>query len=346
MWQVAGQKAVSRLQRSLEADTLAHAYLIVGPAHVGKATLAANLAQALNCEASERPCLECDSCRRIASSGHADVQITSLNRNEDASEAKLISIDQIKQMQHAASLPPFEGSCKVFIIDGAELLSTEAANCLLKTLEEPFEKVVFILLTVNDSLLPETVVSRCQRLEMVPLPAAEVEQSLAGTVTEPERARLIARLSHGCTGWALAASADDSLLQQRDEDMDRMLEILAADCEERFSYVSRLAARFGQNRAAVYGILDLWLDFWRDLMLVKVGCGDMITNVDRQAALEEMAAGYSLHQIRDFIEGIRAAGQQLRQNANPRLALEVLMLDIPKKGGGEERVTRSPVRHG
>jgi DNA polymerase-3 subunit delta' len=347
MWQVVGQtKLVSLLQHSLETGTLAHAYLIVGPAHVGKMTLALNLAQALNCEADERPCLECASCQKIASSGHADVQIVGLTRNEDSAEAKLIGIDQIKQIQHSASLPPFEGRWKVFIIDGAELLSTEAANCLLKTLEEPVGKVIFILLTVNDSLLPATVVSRCQRLELPPLSTAEVESSLVSRGMEPERARLLARLSHGCPGWALSAAADDSLLQQRHEELERLLDIITADCEERFAYVSQLAARFSQNRGSVYGVLDLWLDYWRDLMLVKIGCRDIITNVDRLDRLVETAQGYQLAQIKAFIESIRSAGEQLQQNANPRLVLEVLMLDIPRKEGEEDPAARLSVRYG
>ena len=347
MWQVIGQtRVVSLLQHSLEAGTLAHAYLMVGPSHVGKMTLALNLAQALNCEAAERPCGECASCRKIASAGHADVQVIGLTQNEDAAEAKLIGIDQIKQMQHFASLPPFEGKCKVFIIDGAELLSVEAANCLLKTLEEPVGRVIFLLLTVNDSLLPATVVSRCQRLELPPLPITEAESALAVWGIEPQRARLLARLSHGCLGWAVSAAADDGALQQRNEELDRLLEIITAGCEERFAYVARLAAQFSQNRRLVYGVLDLWLDYWRDLMLVKLGCGDIVTNVDRLGGLLEMAAGYRLAQIRVFIEGIRAAAEQLRQNANPRLVLEVLMLDIPVKEGGEDLATRFSVKYG
>jgi DNA polymerase-3 subunit delta' len=350
MWQVIGQtRVVTLLQHSLDAGKLAHAYLLVGLPHVGKMTTALNLAQALNCEASERPCLQCASCQKIAVASHADVQVIGLIHNEDSTEAKLIGIDQIKQMQHTTSLPPFEGNHKVFIIDNAELLSMEAANCLLKTLEEPADKVTFILLTANDRLLPETVVSRCQRLELTPLSMAEVESVLAGNWgIEPKRARLLAGLSHGCLGWALSAVVDDSLLQQHDEDMKMLLNVITADSEERFALVAQLAAQFNQNRESVYIILDLWLDFWRDLMLTRLGCHDIITNIDRRNELVEIARGYQPAQIKSYIESIQAAAEQLRQNANTRLALEVLMLDIPgKENGSEENLaTQLSVKYG
>ncbi|MBM2825790.1 MAG: polymerase subunit [Dehalococcoidales bacterium] len=334
MWQVIGQtRAVSFFQRSLEKGSLAHAYLFVGPAHVGKMTLALNLAQALNCERAEVPCGECTSCQQILSARHPDVQVISLSRDaEPEARARAeISIDQVRQLQHSASLPSFAGRYKIFIIDGAELLSTEAANCLLKTLEEPVGRVVFILLTANERLLPATVVSRCQRVELLPLAITEIEATLSSRWgVEPERARLLARLSHGGLGWAVLAAGDDVLLKQHTERRDELLDMVNADFEKRFVYADRLAAQFSQNRALVQERLDLWLDWWRDLLLVKAGLTEAVTNVDRSGRLVEMAKDYSLHQIRAFIGGIRTAGEQLRQNASPRLVLEALMLGLPE----------------
>jgi len=336
MWQIVGHtEVVSLLQRSLERGALAHAYLLVGPAHVGKMTLALNLAQAVNCEAATPPCGECVPCQKIASGKHADVQIIGLTQNADSDETKPrteIGIDQIRQLQHSSNLPPFEGEYKVYIIDEAEQLSIEAANCLLKTLEEPVGKVIFILLATNDRLLPATVVSRCQRLELSPLTTGDVEAALSDHWSiEPPKAKLLARLCRGCLGWALSAAVDASLLEQRAERIDRIIDITNADYDERFDYAAQLAAQFSQKRGAVYEALDLWLSWWRDLLLIKGNCSEAITNVDRLTMLVEMARSYSLAQIRAVIGGIQAAGEQLRLNANPRLVLEALMLGIPKR---------------
>src|SRR5208283_6011856 len=164
MWTVIGQdKVVTFLQKSLEKDSLAHAYLLVGLPHVGKMTLAVNLAMAINCEAEERPCGKCASCLRIASGKHADVQVIELSQivdSEGDSKTK-ISVEQVDQILHSVNLAPYEGKYKVFIIDGVEFMSIGAANRLLKTIEEPVQNVIFILLASNESLVPATIVSRC-----------------------------------------------------------------------------------------------------------------------------------------------------------------------------------------
>ncbi len=331
MWSVVGQeKAVALLGRCLVRGRFPHAWLFVGPSHVGKMTLASDVARVLNCTGDRPPCGECPACLRIAAGKHADVQVLNLETASvlEGKQLAEIGVGQVRALQHAASLPPFEGKHKVFIIDGAETLSVEAANCLLKTLEEPAGQVVFILLTSNESLLPETVVSRCLRTDVLPLPAAKIEATLLGRGVPPERARLLARLARGCLGWALSAG-DENLLRHRTEQLDELAGVVAGDTEARFAFAGQLAARFSQNRQLVQDRLDLWLDWWRDLLLVKTGLEEAVTNVDRLEELRRMAPGFRVAQVRAFIDSIQLTGDQLKQNANARLALEVLMLSLP-----------------
>lgn len=343
MWQVIGQtKAVELLRRSLDNGRLAHAYLFVGRPHVGKTTLAINLAQALNCEQGVQPCGQCRSCLRIAAGNHADVQVIRRSADANPGEAitkKEIGIAQIRELQRAASLQPYEGRQRVFIIDGAEYLNEESANCLLKTLEEPPPKVLFILLTVNEGRLLPTIVSRCQRVELSPLPAPVIEQALIEQwQTAPEKARVLSRLCHGGIGWAISASLDESLLQEHSQRLAELIALTAGTLDQRFAFAAKLATQFNKSRDSVEEMLGLWLEWWRDVLLVKEECAHFATNVDQEVTLHQYAQRYSLTEIRGFIEAIRAALQQLDQNANPRLVLEVLMLSIPSKSEKKDKV--------
>jgi DNA polymerase-3 subunit delta' len=337
MWNIINhQVAVSFLQRSLEKGTIAHAHLFVGPAHIGKMTLAINLAQALNCSSAERPCGVCDSCLRIAAGKHADVQTIKLEQGSESGESvskTRISVEQVDQILHSVNLPPFEGKYKVFIIDGLEFLSIAAANRLLKTLEEPIGSVVFIILTTNEAMVPATVISRCQRVELFAVATSLIEKELiARWNVESEKAKLLSRLSAGCPGWAVTMSHDTQLLQQRNDRLEEWIEIMDADFDVRFTFVAKITERYTQNRDTLQQKLTLLRDWWRDVLLVKSGNNEAVTNIDRKDMLQKFADTCNLTQIRQFIGSVESTITQLRQNVNPQLALEVLMLNIPERG--------------
>jgi DNA polymerase-3 subunit delta' len=320
MWQVVGHKwAVELLERSLANGRTAHAYLLLGLPQIGKTALALNFAQALHCLGEGKPCGQCRSCLKIAHGNHPDVRVIEAVNGT-------IKIDQIRSMQREVALSPHEGRWKVYIIRQMERATTEAANCLLKTLEEPPAQVVLMLTASDmDQLLP-TIISRCQVLNLRSPSTPLVQRALEERwEVGPERAKLLARLSGGRLGWAVRVSEDEALLQKRERRLDEMMDLMGQGRVERLRYAQQLS----RNPERLRTVLDLWLIWWRDLLLIKGGSSTEVTNVDREATLRSQAQGYSLSQVQGFIEALRAAVWQLEHNANTRLVLEVLMLSLP-----------------
>ncbi len=331
MWQTIGQpEAQTLLKSSLKKGNLAHAYLFVGPQHVGKTTLAIDLARALNCQNIDPPCGECNSCLRVIDGKHADVVLVDLNQGRspgDNTRTK-ISIDDIRELERHASLSPYEGKFKVFIINDVENLSDEAANCFLKTLEEPPSGVIFLLLTSDESKLLPTLVSRCQRIELKPIPYRDIEKILIESRGIDEKsARFLARLSGGCLGWALTVSVDESPLQKRAQKLSELFPLLRANWEERFAYASQIE----NDRKAVKELICLWITWWHDVMLVKCNCVEAITNIDYIDLLHEWARLLDLADIKNFIHRLEESLKNISKNANLHLLIDVLMLDMPRR---------------
>ncbi|MDO8472884.1 MAG: DNA polymerase III subunit delta' [Dehalococcoidia bacterium] len=340
-WQTLGQeRAIDLLQRSLKLERISHAHLFVGPRQVGKMTLALDLARAVNCESGNPPCGSCRSCQRISSGKHSDVRVVSLASAEVAKGKRRteIGIDDVKEVQEMASLPPFEGKTKVFIIDGAERLSAEAANRLLKTLEEPPPHVMFVLLSSVERAVLPTVISRCQKIELRPMSTEAVQNMLVERHgLEPQRAELLARLSSGCPGWALAALKDDKELERRKQELDTLIEIPYLRFGERLALAAEWAKRFDQSREDGKALLERWLVLWRDLLMLKAGCPASLVNVDYREELERQASIFGAQEIAQSAESVRATMEHIGMNANPRLALDYLLLSVP----GKEKSTRA-----
>jgi len=329
VWRVLGHShLVKQLDATLARNLLAHAYLVVGPPHTGKLTLALDIACAANCVAeSGRPCGQCPQCRRILAGQHTDVLIISVPKEASRKE---IRIETVRDVEHQASLMPFEGRSRVFIVEEAERMSLEAANALLKTLEEPPEHVLFILTSAREEGLLPTVRSRCQRLELRCLPYDVLAEALVRERgVSLEDASKLARLARGCAGLALQLAAQPRLLEERRAALERVARMSEAGLAERFRYTGEVASAFYRDREEARVALHLWLQWWRDILLVREGVSSHVHNVDGMELLKGQAARYTTSQVLDSIEALRNTLDALERNANPRLALENLMMALP-----------------
>lgn len=340
-WGLVGHEWVVRaLARSIVSERVAHAYLFTGPHSIGKTTLARKLAQALQCTSTSRPCGECSTCQRIARDRHPDVQIiegvpVGYKFDEKSppppprvneSERRILKIDQVRALQHDIARAPFEGRWKIVILRRFEEANEEAANAFLKTLEEPPRHTRLILTARDASLLLPTIVSRCQVFALRPLPLTQIETTLIERYhATPEQARVLARVSAGRLGWAIRALEQRALLEARTQYLDELNAALKEGRAERLLRAEALA----KHSEHLPDLLETWLGWWRDVLWLQYGDDSRITNVDRYDALREHAHRFTREQAQRTLQALRATARYLAQNVNARLALEVLLLNLP-----------------
>lgn len=341
-WPVVGHEhAVRLLRRSIVAGRISHAYLFTGPPHVGKTTLAKAFAVALNCSDPNGPCGTCRACRLIPLDRYHDVQTVAAAQETGADgeggEAsrgpKLkasISIDQVRAMQHDAALAPYEAKRKVYVVRNAEKLRIEAANSLLKTLEEPPPSVIIVLTALDASLLLPTVVSRCQQVSLRPLPTAQIENALRerSGLAADATARL-ARLSRGCYGWAMEAASHPRMVAAYTARLEQALSVPTQSLTQRFALAEKLAGEHSGNTQGLQDLLALWLGCWRDILLHGSRCSELSAYTDFSAGVSALARHIPPARVLNVCRDIEQTIQFIAANVNARLALEALMLKLP-----------------
>jgi DNA polymerase-3 subunit delta' len=335
---------VDGLGRAVAAGRVNHAYLIHGPAGVGKSTLAKWLAARLNCSGPEPPCGACASCRRIGRGADPNARLLQAASEREPELAlpfdpagrsgrtaeRSIGVDLVKELQHDAALSPADGGWKVYLIVGAETMSPDAANRLLKTLEEPPSRVVLILTAVDPSDLLPTVVSRCQSIRLAPVPPEEIASALTDRFDLPaERAELLARLSGGRPGWAIRAASQPDFIAERDAALADLVVVHHPSLRERLGVAERLAGQFSKDPGAVYQCLATWQSYWWDVCLAQKGLADRITNLDHRSTIEGAARKVPPERVRAYLKRMGEGSQWLLQNVNPRLALEATVIVAP-----------------
>ena len=284
------------------------------------------------------PCGKCSQCLRIASGKHADIRIYSLEsldqmfpRAKGSSTRKQIPIEAIQTLRREAYLKPFEGRTRVFVIDGAEVMSQEASNALLKTLEEPPMQVMIILIASSTGPLPSTIISRCMVINLWSAPLSLIKRGLMEIHGADEAtAERFAKLSLGRPGWAVAALNDPALMEKNVQSAIRAQEMALGDTEHRFRMAADLATQWRHSPSEVKQELDRWMWWWRDLAMIKTGLKNAIVNMETLDELERLAENVDVAQVTIAINAILKARGGLDANVGAQLSVELLALSLPK----------------
>jgi DNA polymerase-3 subunit delta' len=342
-WGLVGhERPIELLWVAFTESRLPRAQLFTGPRGVGKRTLALALARAVNCTGSTPPCGICRPCRLSAEGGYPDVELIELRDGRQR-----IGIKDIQELQSTLARRPSEGLWRVAVIADAERLSAEAENCLLKTLEEPPPYALLILTATEAEALLPTTVSRCQRIRLRPVATALLIEHLRQTIGLPEaRARLLAGLAEGRPGWAIAAARDPSRVDAHEAALARLVDATEGGKLARLQASKTLAENWSGKAEQVRDELTIWSRWWRDLLLIQLGLEHHAAHLDRLDDLRQQSTRFSIGELRGAITTLVQARADLDQNVNPRLALDVALLRLPRprqadspRRGAESAVT-------
>ncbi|MBL7068408.1 MAG: DNA polymerase III subunit delta' [Candidatus Omnitrophica bacterium] len=307
-------KAVEFLKRSIETERLPHSLLFFGPEAVGKKLAALNLAKTLNCE-MKKPldcCDSCLSCSKINNLNHPDVTWI-----EPEGSGNKIKIEKIRAMKEAIALKPLEGRVKFFIIERAHLLADEAANSMLKTLEEPPKDSIIILITDDINRIFPTLRSRCQWVLFSASRPADIRRFLIDKYNLPQKdANFLSHFSGGRIGRAIAMR-DEGSLQWKNEVLDRFSKEAIIFDEDPFF--------FKNKREKILNMMDVIASWYRDLFILKnEGDTSLLVNADRMEDLIAKADSLSLEETREILNETLKARYYVERNVNPKLVLSNL----------------------
>ncbi|MEO6952739.1 MAG: AAA family ATPase [Polyangia bacterium] len=311
-------RVVAILEEAIRARKVHHAYLFEGPAGVGKGTAAVALALALNCKVDPMGCGRCESCEKILSGHHPDVI------QFDMTPKGLT--DRVRDLLGRFGYAPHEGKARVIILDPAHELAqgrAEAANALLKMLEEPPADTYFILVTSEPRRLPVTVRSRAQRLRFAPLPTEAVATILRRQHgVEPQEAARAAAESDGSITTAMEALGQSEESERRHEQLRVLMEAAASpDKRALFGAVAE-----SSEREEAIALCDLLWRLLRDAVVLEVDASRV--PADRRARVEALVGRRSSASLTSALAEVEEAKGSLAGNVAPALVLEHLLLAL------------------
>jgi DNA polymerase-3 subunit gamma/tau len=337
-----GQEHVTvTLQNSVRGNRVAHAYVFCGPRGTGKTSAARLLAKALNCQRgpAPEPCDECESCLEIRAGSSLDVI--------EIDAASHRGIDDVRAIREAVAYHPVQGRYKVYVIDEVHMLTGEAFNALLKTLEQPPAHVVFILATTEAHKVPATILSRCQRFDFRRGGIEQLRERLLqviaaeGIAAEDAAVDLLAR--HASGSWRDALSLLEQAVAYAGNEVtaEAVRTVLGLVDEEVLSEVAGCVCQGKADRALELieetmaagkdprQLLRDLTEHFRDLLLCAAGAGDS-TAGERRERLREQAAAFGLPRLLDAVDMLASAEKELRWSQQSRILLEVLVVRLAR----------------
>jgi len=329
------------LQRALrpEADDaggvrLSHAYLLLGAPQVGKTTFARAFAMALLCsDKAHAPCHSCRSCQLMAANNHPDFRIVQPIARADKEfvvdrQKGELRAEQAETLIREVALRPLEGPRKVFLIQDMHLANPTFANKILKTLEEPPAHATLLVTARHRAELLPTIVSRCQVIELRPLDQSVIVDALQrGWQASTEEADLLARLAGGRLGWAADQLRSPDRREERIQHLEALWRLIGAERLERLRFAGEMASQRDNQR--LFGMLETWTSWWRDVLLTQSECADACSNVDQRARITQHAQLLDPRTVQTYLSTLKRIEGYLRHTVNMRLALDVLLLKLP-----------------
>lgn len=355
---IVGQHAMKQaLSNAITSGKIAHAYLFSGPRGTGKTSTARILAKALNCQEgpTTEPCGNCANCQRITNGTSMDVYELDAASNR--------GIDDVKNLLEQMAFAPVDGRYKIYIIDEVHMLTTEAFNALLKTLEEPPEHVIFILATTDPHKIPPTIHSRCQRFDFHRITVEDIVEHLAmvaeksGIKAETEALRLIAIQSEGGMRDALSLLDQCGVMTElvTTETVRRVLGIVGREAlrdlvqgigQGKLSQVLSKLNELLEQGKAVKQILAELSEYLRAVLLYKAAPDfEDVYLTDSKAALETAAKLFGQERILAAEERIHQAVQELKGAMRPRVTAELCLFDLCREEGNSLAALRARVEY-
>ncbi len=312
-----GQKAlVSQLKTILANGKLGHAYTFSGPCGIGKRTFALSFALEILCLCGNPTVCDCISCKTFRENTNPDFY-------EVVSDKSSIGVDLIRALQKDASNRPTYGNKKVYLIDSAEKMTVQAQNCLLKTLEEPSDYVVIILLTTQFEALLPTIQSRTVHFRMHPYSDEEMRKIIGPVYTKSgDGLKFAINFSQGIPGDALHFLEEGKINDMRQQ----IIQFIHSPGD--FTQAERLRKVFIENRDELSTAFDILMSVYRDCLLILMGMENRLINSDKKDMIKEIALSNSKKDFIDKLSNLDMIRQNFRYNINYQLGIDILLMEI------------------